>query len=358
MLSIGLLNTVALNGKKQRCRHPSSLMRMEDVNFYGNRLIGLTSENVRKLLLTIALIVFVVLLRWILRALARVLVRGNTQLWRARFWTHQAISVLCALVLALGVGSIWFNDPGRLATVAGLVTAGIAFALQKVITSLAGYFVILRGNTFSVGDRIVMGDVRGDVVALGFMQTTIMEMGQPPPVQSADPAMWVESRQFTGRIVTISNSEIFEKPVYNYSREFPYIWDEIKIPITYEADRARAESILLSSVNRHALNREKLGDGPVEQLHKKYRVSPIDLDPTVYYRLTDNWLELTVRFLAPDHGIRRVKDLISRDVITALNEAKIGIASGTYAIVHIPPIEIAAAPQQTSSNDSRASASR
>jgi small-conductance mechanosensitive channel len=237
----------------------------------------------------------------------------------------------------------------------GLVTAGIAFALQKVITSLAGYFVILRGNTFSVGDRIVMGDVRGDVVALGFMQTTIMEMGQPPPVQSADPAMWVHSRQFTGRIVTISNSEIFDKSVYNYSRAFPYIWDEIKIPITYEADRARAESILLSAVNRHALNRDKLGDGPVEELHKKYKVDPIDLDPTAYYRLTDNWLELTVRFLVSNHGTRRIKDRISRDVIAGLDEANIQIVSGTYAVVQLPPIEIGRLPQLTvaTHNDSK-----
>ena len=340
MLSIGLLNTVALNGKKQRCRHPSSLMRMEDVNFYGNRLIGLTSENVRKLLLTIALIVFVVLLRWILRALARVLVRGNTQLWRARFWTHQAISVLCALVLALGVVSIWFNDPGRLATVAGLVTAGIAVALQKVITAIAGYFVILRGNTFSIGDRIVMGDVRGDVVALGFMQTMVMEMGQPPPVQSASPAMWVHSRQFTGRIVTISNSEIFEKPVYNYTREFPYIWDEIHIPVSSQADRVEAESILFGAANKHALNQEKIGPEAVRRLQEKYQVDPIDLDPTVYYCLTDNWLELTLRFIAPDHGVRRMKDAMSREIIAELDKAKIGIASGTYEIVGLPPVHV------------------
>ena len=238
--------------------------------------------------------------------MTRVLIRGNTDLWRGRFWTHQGISVVCGVMLIIGIISIWFDNPARLGTFVGLVTAGIAFALQKVITSLAGYFVILRGNTFSVGDRIVMGDVRGDVVALGFMQTTIMEMGQPPGEQADAPSLW-----------------IFNKPVYNYSREFPYIWDEMKIPITYEADRTRAESILLSAVNRHALNRDKLGDEAVKELHKKYQVEPIDLDPTVYYRLTDNWLELTVRFLAPDHGTRRIKDRLSRDVIAGLDEANI-----------------------------------
>ena len=317
------------------------------MEFYGIRFVGLNPENGRKLLLTIALVVVVMVVRWLLRAITRALVRGNTKLWRGRFWTHQGISVVSALILVIGIISIWFDNPARLGTFVGLVTAGIAFALQKVITSLAGYFVILRGNTFSVGDRIVMGDVRGDVVALGFMQTTIMEMGQPPAVQNDDPAMWVHSRQFTGRIVTISNSEIFDKPVYNYSREFPYIWDEIKIPITYQADRAIAESILLHAVNRHTLNRNKLGERPAEELHKKYQVDPIDLDPTVYYRLTDNWLELTVRFIAPDHGTRRIKDRISREVIAAFDEANIQIASGTYAIVQLPPIEIGRFPQLT-----------
>jgi small-conductance mechanosensitive channel len=310
------------------------------MDIYGIKFVGLNPENGRKLLLTLALIIVVMLVRWLLRAFARAFIRGNTKLWQGRFWTHQAISVLCAILMIIGVLSIWFDDPARLTTFAGLVTAGVAFALQKVITSLAGYFIILRGNTFSVGDRIVMGDVRGDVVALGFMQTTIMEMGQPPAVQSADPAMWVHSRQFTGRIVTISNSEIFDRPVYNYTREFPYIWDEIHIPITYEADRAKAESILLAAVNEYALTQEKMGQAAVRRLQETYRVEPIDLDPTVYWRLTDNWIELSVRFIVPDHGARRIKDQISRRIIGELDKARIGIASGTYAIVQVPPIEI------------------
>lgn len=119
-----------------------------------------------------------------------------------QFWTRQAIHFTTAVVIVVGVASIWFDDPARLATALGLMGAGLAFALKRVVTSVAAYFVILRGKTFNVGDRIVMGGVRGDVIALGFIQTTIMEMGQPPPVQNADPAMWVRARQYTGRLVT------------------------------------------------------------------------------------------------------------------------------------------------------------
>ena len=166
---------------------------------------------------------------------------------QTRFWTRQAISLVAAIVLILGLLSIWFSDPTRLATALGLMSAGLAFALQQPVTSIASYFVILRGNTFTVGDRISMGGVRGDVMRLGFIQTTIMEMGEPPAVQGADPAVWVKSRQFTGRIVTVSNAKIFAEPVYNYTRDFPFIWEEMAIPITYQADRARVEAIMLEA---------------------------------------------------------------------------------------------------------------
>ena len=142
------------------------------------------------------------------------------------------------------------------------MTAGLAFALQKVVTAVAGYFVILRGKTFNVGDRITMGGVRGDVIALGFIQTTIMEMGQPPAVEAnTDPAMWVRSRQFTGRIVTVTNDKIFDEPVYNYTRDFPYIWEEMRLPIGYKADRARAERILLDAARLARGPGERAGAG-------------------------------------------------------------------------------------------------
>lgn len=310
------------------------------MEFFGIKFVGVNADNGRKLLLTLGFIAAVILIRWLLQTLAHFFVRGSDDARHRRFWTHQAISLLCALLIVLGVVSIWFDDPTRLTTALGLVTAGLAFALQKVVTAFAGYFVILRGKTFTVGDRITMGGVRGDVIALSFIQTTIMEMGQPPAVQGAEPAMWVHSRQFTGRIVTVSNSQIFDEPVYNYTRDFPYVWDEMHIPISYQADRKRAEEILLDATRRHALSATKVGDKVMQRLARLYQIGPFDLDPRVYYRLTDNWIELAVRFVVEAHGVRTVKDAISRDLIAEFDAAKIGIASGTYEIVGFPPIEI------------------
>jgi small-conductance mechanosensitive channel len=201
------------------------------MHFLGIDWVGVNADNGRKLLLSLAFISIVVIASRLLRGLVSlVLRRVDHATVQTRFWARQAISLVAAIILILGLLSIWFSDPTRLATALGLMSAGLAFALQQPVTAIASYFVILRGNTFTVGDRISMGGVRGDVMRLGFIQTTIMEMGEPPSVQGADPAMWVKSRQFTGRIVTVSNARIFAEPVFNYTRDFPFIWEEMAIP--------------------------------------------------------------------------------------------------------------------------------
>ena len=311
----------------------------QPIQIFGTRLVGFTPENLHKLLASLIFVIAVIIVHWLLRAIAKLVSRiHHTE--KVVFWVRQAFSVLLAVVVLLGVLSIWFDNPTRLATFMGLVTAGVAFALQKPISALAGYIVILRGKTFSVGDRITMGGVRGDVVALRFTQTAIMEMGQPPPVQDADPAVWVHARQYTGRIVTVSNSTVFDTPVYNYTREFPYLWEEMHLPISFKDDWRKAEQILADTINRHTVKIQDLSEDALKELGRRYFMAPADIKTKIYMRITDNWIELSARFVATTHGVRDIKNAISRDLITALDEAKVGIASSTYDIVGMPPINV------------------
>lgn len=305
---------------------------------FGVRLVGVNAENGKKLLLSIAFIAVVWLIAWLLGRVASFFTGDR---WRKlAFWFRQGVHLLSAALVLVGLCSVWFDNPARLTTAFGLVTAGLAFALQRVITAFAAYIVILRGSTFSVGDRIVMGGVRGDVIELGFIQTTIMEMGQPPSVQSADPAMWVQARQYTGRIVTLTNDKLFDMPVYNYTREFPFLWEEIMIPIPYQTDLKKAERILLDAVTRNTVKIAEIGEESLVELERRYIIKRSDLGPRAFIRLTDNWIEITARFIVRDHGIRELKDAISREVLNALNEAGMTVASGTYQIVGMPPISV------------------
>ena len=260
---------------------------------------------------------------------------------RRRFWIRQAVQVVVFVLIVAGLSAIWIDDPSRLTTMAGLVTAGLAVALQRVVTSLAAYVIILRARVFTVGDRITIGGVRGDVVSLGLMQTTVMEMGEPPGTRSGDPQVWVNARQFTGRIVKVTNDKIFDTPVYNYTREFPYLWEEMHFPIGYGADRARAESILLDVARRHTDSIVAQATPAFERLRERYFVAELSqLEPRVYLRMTDNWVELSLRFLVPVHGVRALKDAMTREILPAFEDAKIQIASTTFEIVGLPTVKV------------------
>ena len=305
----------------------------------GVRLLGFNPITGQKLLLTLALILIVFVVRALGRALIGRVTASGDRANRINFWARQGLNLLIAFVSVIGLLSIWFDNPANLTTAVGLVTAGLAFALQKVVTSVAAYFILLRGTNFTVGDRITMGGVRGDVVALGFFQTTIMEMGQPPAVQGADPAVWVQSRQFTGRVVTVANSKIFDEPIYNYTREFPFIWEEMRLPISFRDDRAKVEQILLQAAQRHSVQPAELDAGMLHAVETKFGVREADFEPKVYWRVTDNWVELTVRLLTPDRGVRDIKDAMAREVLAKLDDAGIGVASATFEITGLPPLQ-------------------
>ncbi|WP_237669534.1 mechanosensitive ion channel family protein [Rhodococcus sp. BS-15] len=311
----------------------------QSVELFGVTLVGVSITTGVKLVVTAVFVTIVLALRRLVLALTRRSLGGEVGDSR-RFWARQGLQVIVAVVLVLGLVSIWVTPNTDITTGVGLISAGLAFALQQVITSLAAYFVILRGDTFGIGDRITLGGVRGDVVRLGFLKTTIMEMGQPPAVSDSDPAIWVKSRQYTGRLVTVTNGVIFTDPVYNYTREFPYLWEEIVLPIAYTDDRQLVEQILLRAARDHAVVDDPSANGAFESMRRRYALAPTSLNPSVYWRITDNWVELSLRFLVPHRGVRAIKDLMTRDILAGLDEAGIGIASATNAIVGIPDLKI------------------
>src|SRR5690242_3051542 len=179
--------------------------QVQGTHVFGVTLIGATPDNLHKLLLTLGAIMVAWLLTRLLRAILGLFI-GSRSGTRFQFWAKQGVSLIIAGILILGIMSIWFDNPARLAGAFGLIGAGIAFALQRVITAVAGYFVILRGKTFNVGDRIVMGGVRGDVIDLSFMQTRIMEMGQSTKEQGDAPSMWIDRKSTRLNSSHMSNS--------------------------------------------------------------------------------------------------------------------------------------------------------
>ena len=138
----------------------------------------------------------------------------------SKYKTKKLIDFI-AFVLIIILFSIIYSDKlGGLTVAFGVAGAGVAFALQEVIASFAGWLAIMFGGFYKTGDRVKLGGIKGDVVDIGVLRTTLMETGE-----------WVDGDLYNGRLVLIANSFVFKEPVFNYSGDFPYLWDEIKIPI-------------------------------------------------------------------------------------------------------------------------------
>ncbi len=129
---------------------------------------------------------------------------------------------------ALGIfliATVFSDKLGGLTVAFGVAGAGIAFALQEVIASIAGWFAVSFAKFYETGDRVQLGGIKGDVIDVGILRTTLMECGQ-----------WVNGDLYNGRVVRIANSFVFKEPVFNYSGEFPFLWDEITVPVKYGCD--------------------------------------------------------------------------------------------------------------------------
>jgi small-conductance mechanosensitive channel len=286
--------------------------------------VGLTAETFAKLRSTAFLVALVLVVTLAVRALLRAL--PTDRFSGAAFWTRQALSLAAAVALGLGLVSIWITRPESLTAVIGMVTAGLAFALQRVITSFAGYFIILRGKNFVVGDRISMGGVRGDVIDVGFFQTTILEMGQSR--DEPDASTWVWGRQFTGRIVTVANSRIFEEPIYNYTKDFPVLWEEVTFHLPYGADRAKAEAIAMRATQPDADPARLLDEAGIRHVRERFDVSEASLRPRLFFRALPRSVECTLRFVVGAHRDRETKDAITRRLLDGFEAGGIRLGEG------------------------------
>lgn len=246
------------------------------------------------------------------------------------YTVRKAISYSISILAGLLIFGIWVEGLGDLSVALGIMAAGLAFALQEVIGSFAGWLTIISGRPFSVGDRIETSDIRGDVVDVSILRTTLMEIGN-----------WLHGDHNTGRIVTVSNAFIFKEPLYNYSAHLHFIWDEIPVPVTYESDWKKAIVIMIEAVRTHPRFQElqPQADEQRRRARRKLAVKITSLEPRVFVKLTDNWIELGMVYPVDNDLRRSFRSEVSQRILSEFAASGITIASQTVAITRLPTSE-------------------
>lgn len=291
-------------------------------------LLADTDSTAGVLVTSLAVVAVATALRFLTAALARRRVRDDPY---RRYWAGKVATYVFTAVTFVVLVVLWAPLGGRISVILGFATAGIAFAMQEVIGALFGWVNVLAGRIYNVGDRIEVGGVRGDVLDITPLRTTLLEIGGAPRGGEGS-GSWVTARQPTGRVVAISNKKTFTDAVFNYSAQLEWIWEELTLVVSQDADWQRAEAILLEEVRGESPAVREQGERTLARLHERHRFSAGDVEPRVFVRVVEGDIELTARFVVAVRRARAAKDAITRRVLEQLADAGIALAYPTTAL--------------------------
>jgi small-conductance mechanosensitive channel len=232
------------------------------------------------------------------------IVRRQTENQALRYKWRKNLTYVLSFFGFILIGRIWFEGMASIATFLGLLSAGLAIALKDPVTDMAGWIFLMWRKPFDVGDRIQIGNDKGDVIDIRFFKFTILEIGN-----------WVHADQSTGRVIHIPNHFIFRESIVNYTSDFDFIWNEIAVVVTFESDWKKAKSILENVVQSHMEDFVNDAEEQIRKATKSYLIRYKNLTPIVYTEVVDVGVKLTIRHLSHARKRRGLTQLIWEDIL-------------------------------------------
>lgn len=272
------------------------------------------------------LFVIILLIQFLRKLLRKKLPDNNL-----RYKSQKGIEVIGYFILIVLTVTYFTGNIKDFALAVGLLTAGITITLQELILSIAGSIYIFFVKVYKPGDRIELNGIKGDVIDIDSIYTTMMEIGQ-----------WVSTDNYSGRIVKISNAFVFRGPIYNYSVDFPFIWDEFNLPVKYGSDIELTKEIIVKVASETLSQYVKESLFQWKNVVEKYYIEDAQVEPSLAITLTDNWIQCNLRYIV-DYKKRRftkhiLNELIGKEI--EKTNGKVTLASTTIEVVRIPTINI------------------
>lgn len=273
--------------------------------------------------LTFVQFVLIAITIYLLGILIINLINRHVKDLRKRHTARKVTLYTTVLTILVFSAIFWLEGVRSLAVVISIIGAGLVVALQEVILSFAGWLLIIFKRPFTVGDRIEIGSIKGDIIDVRMFQTALLEIGN-----------WVDADQSTGRVVHIPNSAVFKERIFNYTKGFEFIWNEIKVTVTFESNWQKAEEIILRHANPERDKLKAKVQASIERMAQQYMIHYEKFSPIIYVRIVDHGVELALRYLTEVHQRRTTEDTITRAILNDFaQERDIQFAYPTYRIV-------------------------
>ena len=282
------------------------------------------------LLVKILYSVITLLIAYVADILIESFIKKQVHEIKERYTLKKAVSTIISILSFSALLAIWFQETTTLVVAYGILSAGIAIALQDLLRNVAGGIIIALTGAFKAGDRMQIEKEMGDVLDINVFYTTLMEIQE-----------WVDGDQYSGRIIQIPNSFVLNKPVKNYTKDFSFIWDEIHLMLTYSSNWKKAREIVIKIAHEITSPLEMLAKNELVKMGGKYFIEPGDVEEKIYIKITDNWIDLRLRYVVNPHKRRLIRHLPNEKILEAFSqEEDIKIASVTMDIVGFPNIKI------------------
>lgn len=281
------------------------------------------SELGIKLLIVVISILVILFLSSIIKRIVPKYVSNTNSRYKAR----KFINFLGYALIVISILIVFSNQLTGFTVFLGVAGAGIAFALQEVIASIAGFIIIHFSNFYKVGDRVLVGGIKGDVIDIGILRTSLMEIGD-----------WVNGDLYNGRMTRVANSFIFKEPVFNYSGDFPFLWDEIKIPIKTNSDFEYAREEFFKIINEIQGEYAKQAKVHWEKMTERLMIEDAQVAPMISMSFDENWITFTLRYVVDFKARRGTKDKIFTKILNIINKSdrRIEVASAAFEITEFP----------------------
>ncbi len=282
-------------------------------------------EQFKKLFNIFLMIIFILLLSFLFKFFAKKTISDNQRYYMA----HKVINFTNLALISLVLLFSFLENATYFVTILGFASAGIAIAMKDLFMSLLGWFVIVFGGSFHVGDRIKVykggKSYVGDIVDISFLRMTILE--------DVTLTTYVENRR-SGRIVFVPNNYVFTELLANYTHgKIKTVWDGIDVTITFDSNHKKAVHIIKSIVKKYSKGYTDISRKQLNLLRNQYSLKNINVEPRIYTFIEKYGITISCWYMTNSYAALTLRSNISAQIIDELSkEDDIKIAYETHVV--------------------------